>query len=64
MKFETKEEKRMADSMLFVLYEVYPMSLKEDEIIKRIEERGLLEMSDEEFEKYGKNIIKSKLKKN
>jgi hypothetical protein len=58
--FETKEEKRMADSILLVLYEVYPMSLHEDEIIKRIEEKELLEMSDEEFETYRKNAVNSK----
>jgi hypothetical protein len=58
--FETKEEKRMADSILLILYEVHPMALQQDEIIKRINERGLLEMPDEEFQVYRRNMVKSK----
>lgn len=59
--FETKEEERMKDAILIVLYEVHPMPLHQDEIIKRIKERGLMEMSDKEFELYRKDIVKSKI---
>ena len=58
--YETKEDKRMADSILIVLYEQHPIPMTQDEIIHKIAEKGLLEMSDEDFKKYRENIINSK----
>ena len=56
--FETKEEERMKDAILIILYEQHPIPMTQIEIIQKIEERGLLEMSDEEFKTYRKNIVK------
>jgi len=58
--FETKEEERMKDAILIILYEQHPIPMSQTEIIQKIEEKGLLEMSDEEFKTYRKNIVNSK----
>jgi hypothetical protein len=59
--FETKEEERMAKSILLVLYETHPLPLTREEIMSRIAAKGLLEMSDEEFKTYRENIHKAKI---
>jgi len=59
-KEEKKKGERMTMAVLGVLYEAWPLGLEQDEIGKRIEEKGLLEMSDEEFEKYRLETIRQK----
>jgi hypothetical protein len=51
---------RMELAILTVLIETYPLGLSEEEIFNRIEERGLLKMSDDEFAEYTHQIIESK----
>lgn len=51
---------RMEKAILSVLYEVHPLGLDVDTIFEIIEERKLLEMSEEEFSEYAHNIILSK----
>jgi hypothetical protein len=47
---------RDEESVLLVLYEVHPLALSEKEIIQKIEEKGLLEMSEKEFKAYAKSL--------
>ncbi len=51
---------RMEMAILCVLYEVYPQGLSQEEVMKRIFEKGLLEMTDEEFEQYRAEIVIAK----
>jgi hypothetical protein len=62
-----EEEKNIFDGLnrlelaiLAVLFETHPLGLTEEEIMQRIEEKGLLEMTDEEFNNYRHNSIKAK----
>ena len=50
----------MDESVLVVLYEVYPLGLSEGEIISKIKEKGLLEMTNTEFRKYIRKITSAK----
>ena len=51
---------RMELSILIVLYEKHPIPMTESEILSVIAERQLMEMTDEEFEQYRKNIVIAK----
>jgi hypothetical protein len=51
---------RMEHAILIVLFERHPIPMTEEEILGIIAERGLMEMSDEEFKTYKQNIIKAK----
>ena len=51
---------RMEESILLVLFEVYPLGLNKEEIMNKIIQYGLLEMSDEEFKKFKKNLVATK----
>jgi len=51
---------RMEHAILIVLFEKHPIPMAEEEILTIIAERGLMEMSDEEFKTYKQNIIKAK----
>jgi hypothetical protein len=48
---------RYEEAILLVLYEAHPIPIHRAEIMKKINEKGLLKMSKEEFEKY-KEIAK------
>ena len=58
--YSEKEMKRMEASILLVLYENYPIGIPKDEIMKKILEKGLLDMTDQEFEAYKQVVIDSK----
>jgi hypothetical protein len=51
---------RIEMAILSILYEVYPMGMDQDKIFELIEERGLLTMSNEEFDKYTHEIKEAK----
>ena len=51
---------RYEESILLVLFEVYPLALSQNEIISRIKERKLIEMTDEEFRKYARELRATK----
>jgi hypothetical protein len=51
---------RMEQAIFIVLYEKHPIPMTEKEIITVINERRLMEMSDEEFITYKQNIISAK----
>jgi hypothetical protein len=55
-KFDLFKLDRMAMSVLLVLFENYPLGISEKEIITKITEKGLLEMTDEEFNQYKKEV--------
>jgi len=57
---EKIEFTRIEKAILSILYEVYPLSMDANEIFSLIKERGLLEMSDEEFNLYIREIQQSK----
>jgi hypothetical protein len=59
-KYPPPELGRMEHAILVVLFEKHPIPMSEDEILTIIAERGLLEMTDEEFKTYKQNIIKAK----
>jgi hypothetical protein len=48
---------RYEQAILLVLYEAHPIPIHRAEIMKKINQQGLLKMSKEEFEKY-KEIVK------
>ena len=48
---------RYEEAILLVLYEAHPIPIHRAEIMKKINQKGLLKMSKEEFEKY-KEIAK------
>jgi len=52
-----EELTRLQKAILFVLYESDPIPLSENEIGKAIERKGLMQMSDDEFQHYGKNMV-------
>ena len=53
---------RYEEAILLVLYEAHPIPIHRAEIMKKINEKGLLKMSKEDFEKH-KETVKS-IKKN
>ena len=53
---------RYEEAILLVLYEAHPIPIHRAEIMKKINEKGLLKMSKEEFEIYAKNL--KSIKKN
>ena len=53
---------RYEEAILLVLYEAHPIPIHQAEIMKKINQKGLLKMSKEEFEIY-KETVKS-IKKN
>ncbi len=55
-----KRLNRYEEAILLVLYETHPLPLLKDEIIKRIEERGLIEMTDNEFREYARKLRATK----
>ena len=60
MEISNNDLPRMQEAIMIVLYEQHPMPMMPNHILDVIEERGLLYMSDEQFENYRKEIIKSK----
>jgi hypothetical protein len=50
----------MERSILAIIYESYPFAMDTDKIFELIEERGLLEMSEEEFDVYTNTIMQAK----
>jgi len=59
-KFDILKLDRMAMSVLLILIENYPLGVSEKEIIAKITEKGLLEMTDEEFDQYKKEVALTK----
>ena len=62
---EVKEDiklSRYEQAILLVLHEAYPIPIHKAEIMKKINQKGLLKMSKEEFEIYAKNL--KSIKKN
>lgn len=55
-----KKLDRYEESILLVLFEVYPLALSQDEIISRIKERGLIEMTEEQFKEYARELRATK----
>ena len=53
---------RYEQAILLVLYEAHPIPIHRAEIMKKINQKGLLKMSKEEFEIYAKNL--KSIKKN
>ena len=53
---------RYEEAILLVLYEAHPIPIHRAEIMKKINQKGLLKMSKEEFEIYAKNL--KSIKKN
>jgi hypothetical protein len=51
---------RMEMAIISVLYEVYPQGLSQEEIMNRIFDKGLLDMTDEEFNQYRTELVISK----
>jgi len=54
-KFE--ELSRVQQSILLVTYRSHPMGMTQEEIEEAIYAEGLLHMSDEEFDKYHRDLI-------
>ena len=59
-KFDILKLDRMAMSVLLILIENYPLGVSEKEIIAKITEKGLLEMTDEDFDQYKKEVALTK----
>jgi hypothetical protein len=59
---ENTKLSRYEEAILLVIFESEPISIFKSEIMKKINEKGLLQMSNKEFKKY-KEIVKS-VKKN
>ena len=47
---------RYEEAILLVLYEAHPIPIQQAEIIRKISEKGLLKMSEKEFEKYKEDL--------
>jgi hypothetical protein len=47
---------RYEEAILLVLSEAHPIPIHRAEIMKKINQKGLLKMSDEEFKEYGKEL--------
>jgi hypothetical protein len=54
------EFNRIEKAILCVLYEIHPLGMDTEQVFEIIEERGLLDMTDEEFNTYANNIIIAK----
>ena len=52
---------RYEEAILLVLYEAHPIPIHMSEIIKKINEKRLLRMSDETFKKYARMLRASKV---
>jgi hypothetical protein len=57
---EIPELNRMEHAILIVLYENHPIPMSQEQIMNIIAERNLLDMSESDFMKYKRDIIKSK----
>ena len=52
---------RYEQAILLVIFESDPIPIFKSEIMKKINEKGLLQMSDKEFKKYARNLKASKV---
>ena len=60
---EIKEDiklSRYEQAILLVVFEADPIPIHKSEIIRKINEKGLLQMSDKEFKKYARELKSSK----
>ena len=55
-----EELTRLQKSVLLVLYEYDPIPMQQDEIEAAIIKKGLLAMSEAEFNAYWKNLVEDK----
>ena len=58
---ETIKLSRYEQAILLVVFEAHPIPIHMSEIIRRINEKRLLRMSDETFKKYAKDLKASKV---